>query len=62
MVDYWTSFARNGHPRTDGAPDWDRYRHGSGVVLALDVASRGGIREVDAAEASNCDFFAELLG
>ncbi len=60
MVEYWTSFAKTGKPRSDDAPRWDRCSTGSGVVQALRLDSQGGIGHVDVAEASNCDFFAGL--
>lgn len=34
MLDYWSSFARNGQPRAANAPDWPRYAE-SGAYLAF---------------------------
>ncbi|HEU0104447.1 MAG TPA: carboxylesterase/lipase family protein [Mycobacteriales bacterium] len=60
MVAYWTSFARTGNPNAPLTPSWQTYRTGSGVVQALDLVSSGGVRPVDAGDASNCAFFARL--
>ena len=60
MVQYWSSFAKSGHPGGRGTPVWQPHRHGSGVVQALRLESQGGVGPVDVAEASNCDFFRSL--
>ncbi|MDP9406785.1 MAG: carboxylesterase family protein, partial [Actinomycetota bacterium] len=59
MVLYWTNFARRGNPNGFGLPTWPRYRH-SHDVLGLDLRSQGGIRPVDVAAESQCDFWHDL--
>jgi len=59
MVGYWTTFARKGNPNGRGLPRWSRYREPRDV-LGLALPEQGGIRPVDVAEESNCDFWADL--
>jgi len=37
MADYWTSFARDGHPVAKGAPDWAAYGGGEAFMHFTDV-------------------------
>lgn len=59
MVLYWTNFAHSGDPNGSGLPTWPSYRH-SHDVLGLDLRAQGGIRPVDVATESNCDFWHDL--
>jgi para-nitrobenzyl esterase len=59
MVLYWTNFARSGNPNGRGLPTWPRYRH-SHDVLGLALPSQGGVRPVDVAPESNCEFWHDL--
>lgn len=59
MVGYWTSFAHHGRPADDGAARWPAFRD-SDDVLQL-APGDGGIRLVDTAASSNCEFWAAGL-
>jgi para-nitrobenzyl esterase len=37
MLDYWTSFARNGTPVAAKAPEWHPYAHGGSFMWFRDV-------------------------
>ena len=47
MLRYWTSFARDGVPRSDGAPDWPTYGGERGAYLRLDAPRDGGIEVLE---------------
>jgi para-nitrobenzyl esterase len=59
MVEYWTNFARRGTPNAAGLPTWPRYREPRDV-LGLALPEQGGIRPVDVAAESQCDFWNDL--
>ncbi len=59
MVEYWTNFARRGTPNAAGLPSWPRYREPRDV-LGLALPEQGGIRPVDVAAESQCDFWDDL--
>jgi para-nitrobenzyl esterase len=58
MVRYWTNFAHHGNPNGPGVPAWHRFRSADDV-LALGIGP-GGVRPVDIARASNCDFWGSV--
>ena len=41
MLDYWTSFARNGFPASDGAPVWSISPNPETTVMRLDPVALG---------------------
>ena len=41
MLNYWTSFARNGFPTSDGAPVWSTSPHPETTVMRLDPVALG---------------------
>ncbi|GAA4896723.1 para-nitrobenzyl esterase [Stackebrandtia albiflava] len=58
MIDYWTAFARNGDPRTPGAPEWERFDT-TGTVLGL-APGDGGIAPVDFAAEHRLEFWERM--
>lgn len=58
MVDYWTSFARNGDPNTaDGvAANWPQVR--SGQLMQLDVPSSQAVSAISFLGYNNCSYWA----
>ncbi|MEU4451750.1 carboxylesterase family protein [Nocardioides sp. NPDC023903] len=60
MVAYWTSFAHHGRPVAPGSPRWPAFRD-SGDVLQL-APGQAGVRPVDTAATSHCEFWAAVLG
>ncbi|WP_051472206.1 carboxylesterase/lipase family protein [Patulibacter minatonensis] len=56
MVASWTSFARDGRPRADGAPTWPRFRGGDEVQRL----APGDIGRTDVAAEHRCGFWDRL--
>ena len=45
MMQYWASFARDGQPVADGAPEWPAYGNtGTGMVFAEQAEDLGPAR------------------
>ena len=58
MIDYWTSFARTGHPDSPAGPPWPVTRPGHAEQPALQLApGPDGIRPTDAAAEHQCAFW-----
>ena len=56
MIDYWSHFARDGHPWAKGAPVWSAYRSARSVIRF----EPGKTRNVDLAADHHCDFWRGL--
>lgn len=56
MVEYWTSFAKTGAPKSFSAANWKQFKT-NGDVLRLEPSK---IKHFDAWKEHNCDFWAEL--
>ena len=58
MKEYWTHFARDGHPSAAGAPEWPRYRAQADDILSL-VPPRPQL-ETNFSSVHHCDFWHSL--
>ncbi|TQS40843.1 carboxylesterase/lipase family protein [Cryptosporangium phraense] len=59
MIAYWTSFAIDGDPNTDGAPKWAEFSPGGSSLQALVPTGAKPLEASDFATDHNCDFWAQ---
>lgn len=58
MVAYWTTFAANGNPNSDGLPNWPSYTPDEEDYMVLDIPEPSVSNEF--ADAHNCTFWQEI--
>ena len=60
MIDYWSSFVRNGDPATDGLPAWPEAGTDSGAENLLSLQPDGSRLSTEFAKDHQCAFWADL--
>lgn len=59
IMDLWTSFAKTGVPKADGAPDWPEYLV-DGQEAILNINGPGDFSLIDGLANDECDFFESI--
>lgn len=59
MIDYWTSFVKNGDPATEGQPEWPEAGDDPAAIKRLSLQPDGSRLSTDFEKAHQCAFWAD---